>query len=188
MERLRGKGVSKKKLGTIAIAVVGTIIILLMARSLLSGNPSDEKVEIKGASSQTDVSREFTFPLKDSSGEEVSTFKYKIESAELRDEIVVKGQKANAIKGREFLILNIKLTNDYDRQIQINTRDYIRLSVNGNESEWLAPEIHNDPAEVQAISTKNTRLGFPINESDEKLVIQVGEINGEKEKIELKLK
>jgi len=123
--------------------------------------------------------------LRDENGEVVSSFKYLIENAELRDEIIVKGQKATAIKGRDFLILTLKLQNDLDDSIEVSTKDYLRLSVNGNEDEWLAPDIHNDPVEVQAISVKNTRLGFPVNENDTNLVLQVGEINGEKEKVEI---
>jgi len=38
---------------------------------------------------------------------------------------------------------------------------------------------------VQAISVKNTRLGFPISEDDKDLVIRVGEINGDKEMIKI---
>ena len=72
--------------------------------------------------------------------------------------------------------------------IKINTKDFIRLSVNNNQNEWLAPDLHNDPVEVQAISTKNTRLGFPVNESDKNLVLQVGEIEGYKQQISLSLK
>lgn len=108
-------------------------------------------------------------------------------SAELQDEIVIKGQKANAVKGKEFLIINLKLTNNYSKTIQINTRDYIRLSVNKSD-EKLAADIHNDPVEVQAISTKYTRLGFPIDETDKNLTLYVGEINGKKESITLNLK
>lgn len=127
------------------------------------------------------VNREFSFPIKNESGEEISQVKYTIQSAELRNEIFVKGQKATAVKGRTFLIMNIKLTNSLDKTIKINTRDYIRLIVNSNTVEPLAPEIHNDPVEVQPISTKITRIGFPINESDRDLQLQVGEIKGPKE-------
>ena len=68
----------------------------------------------------------------------------------------------------------------------MNTRDYVRLTVN-NGSEWLAPDIHNDPVEIQAISTKYTRIGFPISDTDKKLKLQIGEINGDKEIVDLKL-
>jgi hypothetical protein len=107
--------------------------------------------------------------------------------AELRDEIIVKGKQATAIKGRTFLIVNLKITNDFDKTITINTRDYVRLTVNKN-SEKLAPDIHNDPVEIQADSTKYTRVGFPIDDTDKDLTLTVGEINGPKQTIKLNLK
>ena len=127
----------------------------------------------------------FAFPLKDNKVEKVAEVKYMIEKAELRDEIIVQGKRATAVKGRTFLIFNLKVSNEFTQSIEINTKDYVRLSVNGNEEEWLAPDIHNDPVTVQAISTKYTRVGFPINDSDTNLIIRIGEIEGEKEKIPL---
>lgn len=145
----------------------------------------DERIEIKGAKANIELNREFKFPLRDNTGEEVSNIKYIINSAELRDEIIVKGSRATAVKGRTFLILNLKIANEFDQTIEIDTRGYVRLTVNDNEDEKLAPDIHNDPVEVQAISTKLTRVGFPINDTDENLKLHVGEISGNKETIEL---
>lgn len=167
-------------------AFIVTILFIGIIRLLSSGNSggsSDNKVA--AARATTELGREFEFPLISDSGEEVSKIKYKLELAELRSEIVVKGQKATAIKGREFLIINLKITNEHNQSIEINTRDYIRLSVNKNENEWLAPDIHNDPVNVQAISTKYTRIGFPINSNDKNLVLQIGEINGSKDRIKV---
>ena len=179
-----------------SIKIVGVIILtggLLYGGYKILGyiplNSSNDggKIKVQGAKSSQDVYREFLFPLKDENGEELSKIKYSIEKAELKDEIIVKGQKARAVEGRTFLILTVKVINEYRQAVEIETRDYVRLSVNGNEEEWLAAEIHNDPVQVQAISTKFTRLGFAINENDKNLAIRVGEINGDKEKIELNL-
>lgn len=165
--------------------VVGGGVRLLRSKVPPGDFEKSEKISVKGASSTTNINKEFSFPLKDSKGKEISNFKYMLEKAELRDEIIVKGKKATAVKGRVFLILTLKITNEYTQSIEVNTKDYVRLSVNGNRDEWLAPDIHNDPVKVQAISTKYTRVGFPINESDKDLVLRVGEINGEKEEINL---
>lgn len=145
----------------------------------------DSQVTIQGPKATLQINKDFSFPLKDSTGKVVNQFIYTIQTAELRDEIIVQGQKATAVAGRTFLILNLKIANQHNQNVSINTRDYVRLSVNGNENEWLAPDIHNDPVEVLAISTKYTRVGFAINSSDKSLVLQIGEINGDKQKIDL---
>lgn len=148
---------------------------------------SNNNLNIKEAERKQIINKQFLFPVKGLGGEEVSNLKFTIENAEIRDEIIIKGQKATAIDGRTFLVLNLKITNDFEQGIQINVRDYIRLRV-GKNAENLAPEIHNDPVEIQAISTKYTRLGFPIDVNADNIKIQIGEISGKKEFIELNLK
>ena len=131
------------------------------------------------------LNKSYTFPINDAAGQEVGSLIYILQNAELRDQILVKGQPVTAVKGKTFLILNLKIQNKTDKAIQMNTRDYVRVSFN-NGHEWLAPDIHNDPVEVQAISTKYTRLGFAINSSDANhAVIQVGEIKGTKQHFSL---
>lgn len=173
------------------ITIIASVILVggfrYMNDTPSRSNESSDRVQVKGAKATQAINREFSFPLRDSQGEEISELKYLVESVELRDEILVQGQKATAIQGRIFLIVTLKLSNEYTQAIEMDTRDYVRLSVNGNQDEWMAPDIHNDPVEVQAISTKYTRVGFAINESDENLLLRVGEIRGDKEIIELDL-
>ncbi|MBI3443340.1 hypothetical protein HY008_01590 [Candidatus Woesebacteria bacterium] len=167
---------------------VSIIVIIVLSNIFKSSRDElDNRVQIEGAKEVESLNREFNFPLKDNKGTEVSKIKIFIERAELRDQIIVKGQKATAVRGRIFLILTLKVTNEYSKPVEIETRDYIRLSVNGNENEWLVPDIHNDPVEVRGASTKITRVGFPINDTDRNLLLQVGEIGGYKQKIELSL-
>ncbi len=185
---------NSKFLPFILIGVIVVGIIFFTVRSV-AGNSrvasplgsEDSQVEIKKPRASQSLQRQFLFPLKDQTGKEVSKLKLNIQSIELRDEIIVKGQRARSVRGRTFLIVNLKIENDFDKSLQINSRDYFRLSVN-NSNEKLAPEIHNDPVEVQAISTKYTRIGFPINEDDTNLSLQVGEIKGKKEVLKLNLR
>lgn len=175
-------------LGIVLLVVVAIAAFILTnntdnsASSVLGTN--DQRVEVKKPLAEQKIEKDFAFPLKDGSGKEISKVKYKILNTELRDEVIVNGKRATAIKGRMFLIINLKITNDYSKTISVNTRDYIRMSVNNN-GENLAPEIHNDPVEIQARSTKYTRLGFPINDTDKDLKLSVGEIEGKKETIKL---
>lgn len=145
----------------------------------------DTRLEVSQAKAQTTISKGFEFPIKADKASEAVHVGYFIDNVELRDEIVVKGQKATALKGKSFLIINLKITNNSNSPIIINTKDYVRLIVSNNDKELIAPDIHNDPVEVQAISTKLTRLGFPVNDSDTTLSLKVGEINGSKTDIPL---
>ncbi|MCH7641575.1 hypothetical protein IID22_05270 [Patescibacteria group bacterium] len=178
------------KISKVLLLIGATVVVIVGLSRLvgrIGGTSSSNKACVASAKAVQGINREFSFPLRNGNNEEVSQIKYLVEKAELRDEIIVKGQRATAVKGRVFLILTLKITNDYDQAIEIDTRDYMRLTVNNNELELLAPDIHNDPVEIQAISTKFTRLGFPINDSDKEIVLRGGEITGDKEKIVLEL-
>jgi hypothetical protein len=178
-----------KPLKFISIAAVLIIVVAIAGKAIVKAistpKTSTTSTDVKPPLATLEINKELSFPLNDENGKKVADIKYLIETAELRDEILVQGQRATAVKGRVFLVLTVKITNDYKGSIQINSKDYVRLSVNGNKDEWLAPDIHNDPVDVQAISTKYTRLGFAINTSDKDLVLRVGEVGGEKEEIPL---
>jgi len=178
----------------IPVAVIVFIVLVLGLLSLrknsssvaTSGSTSSDQVSVQKARASKTLDKTLKFPLKDDLGKEVSSFSYTIQNIELRDQIIVKGETATAVKGRTFAILNLKLTNNYSKSIQINARDYVRLIVDGS-TEKLAADIHNDPVEVQAISTKYTRIGFPIDSDKKKFTLQVGEIAGAKQDIKISL-
>lgn len=153
----------------------------------ISTNLGENKIEVSDAKAKQDLSKEYIFPINNEKGDEISKIKYFIENVEKRDEIVVKGQKAESVAGRIFLIINLKITNEHTQPIQMNTRDYVRVTVNGVDTEMLAPDIHNDPVEIQAISTKYTRLGLPINEKDTNIKLHIGEIKGEKSVVDINI-
>lgn len=172
-------------LGLIVIAgVVGLVKNLPDAKSSQSDVDS---VQAPDALSTLNLNRQFSFPLRDEKGEKVGSFDYTIQSAAIQKQIIVQGQRATAVSGRSFLILNLKITNNLKKTIQINTRDYLRLTMASKLNEQLAPDIHNDPVEVQAISTKFTRVGIALDDQDTKKTInlKVGEIDGAKQSIDL---
>lgn len=157
------------------------------AQPLVGGQTSIDSSDTNPLATMN-INREFKFPLRDQKGKEVGQLTYNITSAELRKQIIVKGKRATAVDGRIFLIINLKIVNTLDQGLEVNSRDYIRISVNKNTKELFAPDIHNDPVEVQAISTKNTRVGLAINETDRNIELRIGEINGKKEIIPVSFK
>lgn len=181
-----------------AVPVVLGIIVIVGVISIVRSLPDAQSRPVTSTSQPANTSalatvqlnRKFVFPLLDEKGKEVGSFDYVIQDATIQKQIIVQGQRATAVKGRIFLILSLKITNNLEQSIQLNTRDYLRLVAQSNRNEQLAPDIHNDPVEVQAISTKYTRVGIAINEEDAKKLIQlkVGEIEGEKQNVDLNFK
>lgn len=169
------------------IALVVLIALGLAVRAIYSSKPAsvDEttKMTLKAATASKQLGKEFKISIKDEKGKEIDGVTMRLENVELRDEIIVQGQKANSVAGRSFLVVNIKLVNTLEKAVEINTKDYLRLGI--NENEWLAPDIHNDPVLVQAISTKPTRVAFPVDAGLTVFTLQLGEISGDKEKVEI---
>lgn len=132
----------------------------------------------------TSVEREFSFNVYDQQKELSDPVRYTITTAQLTKQIIIKGQKANAVNGRTFLILNLKLVNDFDKSLFLNTRNYLRVQPAGTDDR-LAAEIHNDTVEVQPLSTKLTRIGLPVDDGIKDFTLYVGELEGEKEAINI---
>lgn len=180
----------KKFLPFIVLFIIVVLIAILVKNilqgALRSNSSSDVRVQLQGAKAKETLNKSFDFSVKDDKGKEFTKIKYVIDTAELRDQIVVKGQLMTSVKGRTYLILTLDLTNSSDKTISFNSLNYVRLTVNGDENKLIAADIHNDPVLIQAISTKTTRLGFPISDTDKKLVLHVGEVDGPKQSIALK--
>jgi hypothetical protein len=130
------------------------------------------------------VNRDFEFKAYDKNKKLADNIKYTITDAQLTNQIIIKGQSATAVKGRQFLILNLKLVSGYNDSLFLNTRNYVRIQPLG-ETDKLAPEIHNDTVEVQPLSTKLTRIGLPVNNNTKSFILFVGELDGEKQEIDV---
>lgn len=178
--------------GIIVVVSVVTIFFSVRAGMMSKGasdkqsNAGANQVQLEKPLAHETLNKTYLFPLRDASGKLLGNISYVLQDAELRTQIIVNGQQATSIAGREFLIIDLKLTNNYQKEITINARDYVRLMRNGT-TEKLAPDIHNDPVNVQAISTEYTRIGFPINTTDKDLKLQVGEIDGTKDIVPLSI-
>lgn len=186
------KNFKKNYIVIVPIAIVFVVIIVLIGNFLSKDSRSgdvqgvqDSRAKMNKPLAIETLDKAYTFTLTDAVGKPLKV-KFEISDVELRDQIVLRGQPVVAVEGRVFLIVNLKIVNDSTTNVGIMTKDYLRLTVDGSLDK-LAPEIHNDPVQVQAISAKLTRAGFAIDDTAKKLVLQVGEISGKKDTIELHL-
>lgn len=175
----------------VIIAVVAVLLVVAFAAGKFASSgsslgQSDERANAPTPLATQQLNNEFKFPLKDDQGKTVAQISYLVETANLQDAFIFQGKLAKAVKGRTFLIFDLKITNPYTKTIEINAKDYVRVKANGKD-EQLAPEIHNDPIQIQANSTKYTRIGLPINDTDKDLTLLIGELTGKKETIKLTL-
>lgn len=175
---------------------IGLIIALVfVALGVIGGQYMISKPPVKGVNTiaqqtqkqETPINRSFEFAAYDKN-KKLSTKKviYTLITAEKTNEIIIKGKRATAVNGRAFLIVNLKISNSEDDSRFMNTRNYIRIQPKGSEDK-LAPDIHNDTVEIQPLSTKITRVGVPINQSDTEFTLYVGEVEGAKEEITISL-
>lgn len=176
-----------KKIGTfLFIVIVGVLIMasVRLALSRVNRNPG-QLGAVSAEALTTPVEREFSFTVYDKNKQLSDPVRYTITTAQLTKQIIIKGQRATAVKGRIFLILNLKLVNEFGKSLFLNSRNYVRVQPKGT-ADRLAPEIHNDTVEVQPLSTKLTRIGLPVNETDKEFTLLIGELDGYKEEITVK--
>jgi len=173
----------KKILVVITILVIGIILGIKLFSGGNSAQPTPAS-QSDSIISTANLNTDFSFPLKDSKGNEISNVNINASNAELKSEVIIKGSRSAAQNGKAFLIIDLKITNDYNKSIDVNTRNYFRLSLEGKDV-WLAADIHNDPVKVQAISTKLTRIGFIVDKDTKKYILRIGEIDGDKQEIEI---
>lgn len=174
------------------IIVLGLLVFRGRVLAVFSSRPGNSPKVSASAASDRDagtiiLGKSFQFSINDGKGREVTKLNYTVDSGVLTQTIIVQGQQGTAAPGRKFLVLSLKLRNDSNQSVRLNTRDYVRVAV-GSGNDLLAADIHNDPVDVQPISTKFTRLGFPVDDSAQNFKIQVGEINGSKNSFDLNFK
>jgi hypothetical protein len=129
------KKINKKYLIIAYPVVFGILVITAFFIGRATAPRSNITQEIRNmqlAGKKQIINKTFLFPVKSDSGTVLTNVKYQLNSAELQYNIILNGQTASSIKGKVFLILNINLTNDYNKNIQINSRDYVRLSANND--------------------------------------------------------
>jgi hypothetical protein len=139
---------------------------------LITNTPIPSKTTIQ-------LNRAFKFPIITAQKTKLGDIDYILQNAERTSEVTVAGQTAKTLGDRELVIINVELTNNLNFAAKMMTGNYLRLKVNGQDK-LLAPEYHPDPFDLPPQSTRNARLGFSVAKTDTQVVLQVGDLEGEK--------
>ena len=132
------------------------------------------------------VNREFSFPIYDKDAKKTAnSLKISLTEVERTDKILVNGQQASARGGKDFLVMYMEINNPTNDKLNVRPVDFFRMVDDAGNS--YAADVHNDPVKAEPISIKKTRIGYVVDESQSNFKFLVGEINGEKQNIEINI-
>ena len=163
----------------LAIILLGVLFSSkLLSRFCPKPKVEDELIEKAKPSAETEIGKDFEFPIKKWGKE---NFKIKLVKAVKVKIVTSKGQPITANKGKDFLLVYLEIENNQETPIVIDSQNYFRLQ--DNEGKKFAPDLLNGPIKIAAISTRKDQVGFIIPEAQKEFKLLVGEIEGKKEEI-----
>lgn len=173
--------------------IAGLIILGIFGYKMISGKNPSKAVEPKALETQGNqivtLNREFEFsiPAINDSGQIIpkkeGKIKFKLNEAELKKDIKVKGESRQAGDGQTYLIIRIELQNDSPDRLAIISSKYVRLI--GLENKKFSPDFHNAMVAVDPLSVRRDIVAFIVNKDSKNFTFQVGELEGEKQSIEV---
>ena len=110
-------------------------------------------------------------------------FEMAVANAEIANSLLVQGKKARTREGKTFLIINMEIENPHPVALYIFPVDLYRLV--RPDGKQLAPSVHQGAVEIRPQATKKSNIGFVIDEGEKNFKVEVGELSGEKETLEI---
>ncbi len=160
------------------VAVIAAAVLIILSQF---GKKTTFTQNIRA---ETPINKLFVFPVISENGKLTeSQLSMNLLTAQKMKTILIQGKPATAREGKIFLIINLEIANDHQQRLQILPVNLIRL-VDSSDKKF-APDVHNENVIIEPISVKKTRVGFVVDEQASGLSLQVGEIDGAKETINL---
>lgn len=172
------------KLTSFVLLGLMLVVFLLYKQSPSRFCPSSngDLVQKAKPTAESKIDRSFEFPVKKFSKDKL---KIKVVSAQRVKLVTMKNQPITAKEGEDFLLLYLEIENNLETHLIVDSQNYFRLAGEGEKK--LAPDFFNGEIQVSAISTKQDQIGFIVNANQNDFKLQVGEIEGLKEIVDLKL-
>lgn len=170
----------KRTLIGFLVAAIGLVIVGVAAVAAFSNNSLNPI-----SKSSVDISKNFSVVARTKDGRPTDgTFPIKVTTAELTDNVLVQGKKATARNGKIFLVVYLEIENKYNVTLYNKPLDLLRLV--RSDGKRIAPSVSQGDVEVRAISVKRTNVAFVVDKGEKNFTIEIGEIKGKKEAIQIK--
>lgn len=101
------------------------------------------------------------------------------------DSVLVQGSTVVARNGKDFLVINMDITNKYNLPLYLYPVDSFRL-IDATGKKY-APTAHQGQVEVRPQSTKNSNVGFIVPRDQSRFKVEVGQLTGDKVLLEFSL-
>lgn len=167
----------------VLVVVIATVAIILRSpgkvpTALTSKTNFSPQVSV-------DVNRKFGVPIRNANGEPTgNNLAITVSTVDRTKRILIQGKPATARDTKAFLILNLEIENSTTNQLNVKPVDFIRLQDAGQS---FAPDVHNDIVKAEPVSIKKTRVGFVVDEDKTSFEFLIGELDGNREKVEVTL-
>lgn len=152
---------------------------LITKTSLISASSQINKINRK-----IDINKSYSYNLITKEGGDAGSLVLHVVSAEKTDVVMVKGEEIKAPADKIFLAINIEWDNKSAQSLSVDTVNYFRYL--NAEDKLYAPAFYNEKVSVSPISIRNDKLAFVISANQKDIKIQIGELKGNKEIVELK--
>lgn len=180
---------NKKKytiIGIVAVVVILVIVFLVTRQrtpSLSQQSSTAVLSETTKAKAVANINKTFTFSAVNQAKQKKDV-SFTITSVERKDEIKVQGETRKANKNIDFLLVRIEIENTLTERLAIASADLIRLE--DERGKLYSPDYHNGNVILDPISVKKDLISFVVDSRAKNFTLQVGELEGEKEKVEVK--
>jgi hypothetical protein len=111
-------------------------------------------------------------------------FKITITNAHYSDSLLVQGKTARPVKGKRFLVVEMEIENPYKVPLYAFPVDIFRF-IREDETKF-APSVHQGAVEIRPQATKKSNVAFVIEPGDKEFKIEVGDLNKDKEVLEIR--
>lgn len=166
------------------LIIVGYRLIPKSTGKFQSAKNSSSGTKTAEAKVFSEVKRSFEFPAEITNGG-VETIIFTIDEAEIKDEIKVQGKPRPAPEEKAYLLLRLELVNDSVEELVFQSPNFVRLIGEGDKK--FAPDFHNGKVTIDPLSVRRDLISFIVDESARTFSLLVGELGGEKERVEVTL-